>query len=336
MKVSEKDKSLPISVVIPAYNAERYIGEALESVLAQTARPAEIIVVDNGSNDRTVAIAKRFRVRVLQQAQRGASATRNAGILAATKPWVAFLDADDLWEPEKLKLEWIPIQGDADIGAVFSDFVEFDETGPRPYSFLSRVRHYQKVSRSELAPGVFLLENSSLQIQFNEGNFIRTSTLMIRRDLLCRVGLFDKNIINSQDREICLRLFPITKVAVVERPLMRYRLTDSSLSSDAFKVAIGAVKIAERVLTRPQEYGPLAVDYYRMLQPVCYLNAGRLAEEHGEIRQARQYYLHSLRHGGGLRALTLGALCVFPKPVRSFVRRIFSYLLGHKLNRFSR
>ena len=151
---------------------------------------------------------------------------------------------------------------------------------------------------------------------------------MIRRDLLCQVGLFDKNIINSQDREICLRLFPKTKVAVVERPLMRYRLTESSLSSDSFKVALGAVKIAEGVLSRPQEYGPLAVDYYRMHQPVYYLNAGRLAEVHGEIRQARQYYLRSLRHGGGLRPLILAALCLFPKPVRSFVRT----MIGHKLN----
>jgi glycosyltransferase involved in cell wall biosynthesis len=324
---------LPLSVIIPAYNAERYIGEALESVLAQTAPPAEIIVVDNGSNDRTVAVAKAFGVRVLQQAQRGPSATRNAGILAATKPWVAFLDADDIWEPEKLKRQWIAIEGDADIGAVFSDFVEFDETGPRPHSFLTGVRHYQKVSRSELAPGVFLLENSSLQIQFNEGNFIRTSTLVVRRDLLLQVGLFDTSISHCEDRDVCLRLLPKTNVAVIERPLVRYRLTVESLSSDSYKMAVGAARVADRILARPQEYSSSAIHYYEGQRPTYYLNVARFAEERGDIKEAREYYLRSWRLGGGVRALALAIVSRLPTRMRSLTKETVRRIRGDAQNR---
>jgi glycosyltransferase involved in cell wall biosynthesis len=92
-----------IAVIIPAFNAERYIGEALSSVLAQTLLPAEIIVADDGSTDRTVDVAAAFEgVTVLRLPHRGVSAARNAAVAASSAAFLAFLDADDIWMPEKL------------------------------------------------------------------------------------------------------------------------------------------------------------------------------------------------------------------------------------------
>jgi len=96
-----------IAVVIPAYNAARYIAEAIESVLAQTLPPAEIIVVDDGSTDATAEVAGGFPgVMVLRQAHRGVSAARNAAVEASRAPFIAFLDADDIWLPRKLEVQW--------------------------------------------------------------------------------------------------------------------------------------------------------------------------------------------------------------------------------------
>jgi glycosyltransferase involved in cell wall biosynthesis len=93
-----------VSCIVPVYNGEAYIGEALDSILAQTWRPLEIIVVDDGSTDGSAAVAEAYGaiVRVIKQANAGCAAARNAGVAAATGEFVAFLDADDLWHPEKL------------------------------------------------------------------------------------------------------------------------------------------------------------------------------------------------------------------------------------------
>ena len=96
-----------VSVVIPVHDGERYLGEAIESVLGQTAPPFETIVVDDGSTDASAAVAERYapRVRVCSQPNAGIGAARNRGVSLAQGDHVAFLDADDLWEPRKLELQ---------------------------------------------------------------------------------------------------------------------------------------------------------------------------------------------------------------------------------------
>ena len=94
-----------ISCIVPCYNAERFLAEAIDSILAQTLSPAEIVVVDDGSTDGSAAVAARFagRVNYLRQDNAGPAAARNAGLAATRGDFVAFLDADDLWHPEKLQ-----------------------------------------------------------------------------------------------------------------------------------------------------------------------------------------------------------------------------------------
>src|SRR5262245_2526742 len=95
-----------ISVVCPAYNCARFIKPALESVLAQSYRPMEIIVIDDGSSDANPEVVQHFQeVRYLRQANQGPSVARNVGILSARGEYIAFLDVDDLWTPEKLSVQ---------------------------------------------------------------------------------------------------------------------------------------------------------------------------------------------------------------------------------------
>lgn len=138
-----------ISVVIPAHNAERFLAEAVASVRAQTWPAAEIIVVDDGSTDETARLAEQLGLKVLSQAQAGAGAARNRGAEAATGEWLAFLDADDLWVPEKLAYQsaWMNNQPQTDV--VFGHAVN--------YWVAPGGRRQEEASRPAFLPGAALL-----------------------------------------------------------------------------------------------------------------------------------------------------------------------------------
>ena len=123
-------QSPTISVIIPVYNGERYLAEAIESVLAQSRQPDEIIVVDDGSTDGSAAVAKRFTtlrypVRYLWQAQAGASQARTHGGAVATGNWFAFLDADDLWTADKLAKQQAVLETQPTVDLVFGQVQQF-------------------------------------------------------------------------------------------------------------------------------------------------------------------------------------------------------------------
>lgn len=113
-----------ISCIIPVFNGERYLGEALESVLAQTYHPVEVIVVDDGSTDGTAEVAARYgrQISFLQQLNQGPATARNLGLSAAQGTFIAFLDGDDLWHPEKLSRQMARLQERPEIDLCFTRF----------------------------------------------------------------------------------------------------------------------------------------------------------------------------------------------------------------------
>jgi glycosyltransferase involved in cell wall biosynthesis len=320
--VSPSSTPLPISVIIPAYNAAAFLREALESVRAQTRPAAEVIVVDNGSTDASPVIAQDAGARVLRLERPGLSAARNAGIRAATQPWIAFLDGDDVWDPDKLAWQWRAVETCPQVGMVTTDFTEFNSTGVLKESFLEGRANYQIIVRREVAPAVMCCDADSFQTNFLHGNFFAPSAVLARRDLLLDVGLFDEALTHMEDRELWLRMLPRTVVAVVERPLLHTRIHASNWSSDSVKMALGGAMIAERVLANPERYPSGAPDYYRAERPRFHMNAGRFAEEAGDVRGACRHYYRAWRAGGGLRPLALAILSLFPRWVRRFVRAV--------------
>jgi glycosyltransferase involved in cell wall biosynthesis len=116
-----------VSVIIPVYNCERYLAEAVESVLAQSHRPVEVIVVDDGSTDDSAKVARRFapEVRCYVQARGGAAAARNKGLELAQGSLFAFLDADDLWVEDKLTIQLAVVNSDRGVDMAFGHVVHF-------------------------------------------------------------------------------------------------------------------------------------------------------------------------------------------------------------------
>ena len=124
-------KDCLISVIIPVYNGERYLAEAIESVLAQSYRPLEIIVIDDGSTDESARVAQQFPVRYYFQSHGGPGAARNRGIEQAHAEFFAFLDADDMWLPDKLARQMAACAARSELDAVFGQaelFISPDAT----------------------------------------------------------------------------------------------------------------------------------------------------------------------------------------------------------------
>ena len=116
-----------VSVVVPAYNSERYLGEALRSVLSQTRAPSELIMVDDGSSDGTASVARSFGddVRYVRQPNGGIGSARNRGVELASGEHIAFLDADDLWEPGKLQRQLAALEEGPQLDMVFGHVRQF-------------------------------------------------------------------------------------------------------------------------------------------------------------------------------------------------------------------
>ena len=237
-------QSPAVSVVIAAFNAERTIAETLGSIAAQTCRDFEVIVVDDGSTDRTAELvgdsAAGFPQLVcIGQANRGQPAARNRGIAAARGRYVAFVDADDLWMPEKLERQVGYFDAHPEAGLVYSDAEVFDGASGRT---LCRVSDKCRLHEGDV------LEQLLLK------SFIPSPTPMVRREVFGEVGLFDESreLAIGEDWNMWLRIAEHRSIAVVLEPLARVRLHDRSMmrSSNADAIYESRRRIVEQTIAR--------------------------------------------------------------------------------------
>lgn len=228
-----------ISVVIPAFNCENYIGETLESVLRQTLKAFEIIVVNDGSTDGTAATLEKFRkfIRYIYQANKGPSAARNVGISYATGDYIAFLDNDDVWLPEKLSRQVDALRHHPEAALVFTEaeWVRDDGTTAR-YSFGRSASSAPKRSvglRSQIAR---LQEHDAAILvgdwygDLLDDNFIINSSVLVRRQALEVVGRIDESLVLNSDYDLWLRIASKYPMAYLNLPVVKYRLRESSMS----------------------------------------------------------------------------------------------------------
>jgi glycosyltransferase involved in cell wall biosynthesis len=222
-----------VTVVIPLYQTERYVGEALASVLAQTFGDFDVVVVDDGSMDRGPEIARTTgdaRVRVVTQANRGLAGARNTGIREAAAPLIAFLDSDDRWHPEKLARHVAHFAGDPDLGVSFSQSRLIDEAGT-PLGLI------QRPSGRPLTAEEHFCNNPI-------GN---GSAPVLRRAVLDAIAFvdaergytcwFDEGFRQSEDMECWVRIATTTnwRFACLDAPLTDYRVNGGGLSADVAK-----------------------------------------------------------------------------------------------------
>lgn len=208
-----------VSVIVPTYNYAHFLSDSLGSVLLQTYNSYEIIVVDDGSTDNTKAVLNPFMQKIkyihLEQ-NRGLPTARNIGIQSAHGKYIAFLDADDLWLPEKLQTDMEYFEKFPDVSMVYSRHTNIDENGVE----------LDVKTKKRLPSG-----NIFIQL-FSEQNFVISSSVVVRKDVFETVGLFDERLFNCQDWDMWLRIAFYFKAAGINKTLVKYRHNPRSLSKN--------------------------------------------------------------------------------------------------------
>jgi len=226
-------KDYTIAVVIPAYNAESYICEALDSVIGQSRLPEQIIVVDDGSIDHTSARVlswqrENFPGLILRrQSNRGVSAARNAGLRHAKADLIAFLDSDDRFLPHHLEQLEIGFKRHPELLLCFGDALSFDAQQIINTSFLgSRI---ESVEYHEEKDGLRLIKGSAY-VSLLPGTYVLLSASLVSKKALERIGAFDEAIKSSEDRHLFLRLSVIGQFAYYPRVVAQKRAHDNNLT----------------------------------------------------------------------------------------------------------
>ncbi len=251
---------VPISVVIPAYNAADFLADALASVAAQTVAPFEVIVVDDASVDETAEIAMRAGAHVVRlERNGGVAAARNAGIAIARAPWIAFLDADDLWHADKLAAQWRALERWPHAAFCFTDYDEIPVNAPvRPAQMLADPQ-YRAMAPTERDGDAVLLASPTLTGGIVRSLFVRQSGAVVRRETLLALGGYREDVALGEDYDLFLRVSASVPGVAVERPLVTYCRRPRSLSADPVAEIAAVDAMWEWILAAPERYGPVAI-----------------------------------------------------------------------------
>jgi glycosyltransferase involved in cell wall biosynthesis len=271
-----------VSVIIPAYNAENFITETLKSVLGQTYKNIEVIVVDDGSQDKTAEIVEKFiaidqRVKLLKQVNSGVAVARNTGIAHAQGEFIAPIDADDIWYPENIAKQ-VECFGRSpeNVGLVYSWSAHIDETG--------------------LITGGFCVGNitGNVYTTLIWQNFIgNASCTMMRSSVLEKVGLYNYQLRQQkaqgcEDWDLYLRIAEFYEFAVVPEFLVGYRKTPNTMSKDYEQMARSHSLMLQ---ANRQKHPEVANTIYRIASSTFYLYLAQENHQNSNY-QGTRYWLY--------------------------------------------
>jgi glycosyltransferase involved in cell wall biosynthesis len=235
-----------VSVIIPAYNYGHFIAETIDSLLAQTYRDFEIIIIDNGSTDETQAVLKNYndkRVICIRQENHGVSHARNTGLKIAKGKYILFLDADDLIEKRKLETSVAFLEKNTDLDLVYSDMRYF-KSGNINELF------YEYSCDPNGKPWMKYISGKGKELvkTILYGNFMVICSPVFRRSLLEQCGYFNEELLANEDWELWLRFLLANKrIQYDDAPESKalVRIHKTSLSRDVFKMQIFGLKVLE-------------------------------------------------------------------------------------------
>ncbi len=285
-----------ISVVITVYNRTQCIIQAIQSVLAQTYRDFEIIVVDDGSNIDIKETLKPYqgKIKFIYQENRGLAAARNTGIRHAQGEYIAFLD-DDLWAPQKLEVQIPILENNPDLGFVCSEVLAMDEKG----NVLAKWRKF----------GDWELQDTFEDLY--EGNFVHVPTVVARKDCLQAIGGFDESLRSTEDYECWLRLAKRYRFLYINQPLAKYRLHSQQVSKnpDLYDLRI---RNNIKVLMKEEIAGELSFVKKHIRKAKVYYQYAKLYYSHRLFLKAGINYVKTIL------TFSLIGSCYWPKEARNW------------------
>ena len=247
---------MKISVIIPTYNREKYLSEAIDSVLSQTYQDFEIIIVDDGSTDNTREIVSEYinrfslqpkadppqaepAIHYFYQDNKGPAAARNLGIKQSKGGYIAFLDSDDVWLPEKLEVQVERLDKCINVSLVYSDMGEINSDGK-----IIEANTY--LFRASKRPSGYIFHDLLI------GTLISTITVMVRKSTLQEVGSFSEDLLVGEDYEMWLRISKFHRIEFVDKvvALRRSHALSTSKINDILVSEPWEAKVIKRILDK--------------------------------------------------------------------------------------
>jgi glycosyltransferase involved in cell wall biosynthesis len=288
-KESEKAENILISVIIPAYNVASHIVSALDSVFTQTFKQYEVIVINDGSpdtEDLENAIRPHFhRIVYLKQRHRGAAAARNEGLRRARGLYVAFLDADDSWDPTYLEEQLAFLRSDGGYDVVYADARIVGATTLSGRTYM------------EICPSIGAVTFASLVTQQCG---VITSGLVARKEPIMEVGLFDETLRRAHDYDLWLRLAKAgARFNYQKKVLLRYRYHEAGLSGNAITQAERDLMVLKKTMGRDDltaEERKVVEARFQDRTSNLWLERGKLELLAGEFAKARENFKQANHH----------------------------------------
>ncbi len=270
---------------MPAFNVGPYIGEAIASVLAQTRDDWALVIVDDGSTDDTVEIARSFddnRIQIIQQENAGAAAARNRAVQASESEFLSMLDADDTWRPDYLEKMLDAIEAAPECAFVACD----------AHTFVDEKRPGNRCSENvRMVPPVTLKRVATRAFQ------VYTAVTM-RREWFDRVGGFDNRLRNAQDFDLWIRMLAAGgKAEYLNEPLAWYRLRDDSLSSNDVRLSMFTIKVYEKLRAARSDLIVLCDQQIDKLRYTIALSRAKTALRHGQFGEFHEQAEEALTRG---------------------------------------
>lgn len=296
-----------VSIVVATYNYGRFLGGALDSILGQTYRDFEVVVVDDGSSDDTESVVLPYladpRVAYHRTDHLGQPRAKNAGIRRARGSLVAFLDADDLWEAEKLERQVALFRVDPGLGVAYSRRRLIDESG------------------AELSYVQPRLHRGNVLAEMFRNNFVCFSSAVVRRELFDELGLFDESIPMSIDFDLWLRVASRYRFDYVDEPLVRYRVGHANLSRRVEERSKIALEIMRRFVDDRGGKQVLDPALVALAFAETYCNTAA-CRRYGSRLGAFRLYLHALYVAPWHRDAWRGLVSLpVPEVCRKWIRR---------------
>ncbi len=277
--------SAKTTIIMPAFNVGSYIGEAVNSVLAQTRGDWRLVIVDDGSVDETVEIARSFsddRITVIEQENAGAGAARNRAAAEANTEYLSMLDADDAWAPDYLEKMLGALEASPDLAFVACDALAFIDDRNDAVLCSENVRMVPPVTLEQVASRAFQVYTA----------------VSMRRDWFERVGGFDETLRNAQDFDLWIRMLGAgAEAAFIAEPLAWYRDRPGSLSDNDIRLSEYTIRVYEKLRTARPDVTSLCDRQIEKLRYTIALDRAKMALRDGQFAAFHTHAEEALRRG---------------------------------------
>ena len=243
------NENIHVSVIIPTYNSESFIIRTLETVFKQTLLPYEIVIVDDGSKDKTLEKIQNYlgknqqtinKLKIIKQTNSGAGAARNNGIKNATGEWISFLDSDDIWDRRKLEM----------VSSVIRKYPEVTVIAHDEYT--ANEKNFNKRKLCLLHKGYRKDENLFLQLY--QKNLFSTSCMTVRKDILEMSGLFDETLRSAQDYDLWIRVAKYGELYYMDHALETYITRRGNITANTYRRYQCELKICRKYINDLKEF----------------------------------------------------------------------------------